>query len=118
MMYDQTNGGKYLRMYNSCNLAWWHTYKQAAMTIWKRFSCEVFAPLWHNLYPGHIFYRKPSSLASVLTHLLYIHMARDHIVGDLRALLVNENVQPAHRVIVKDLDFLVNVAIPVVRMHM
>lgn len=101
-------------MFNSCNLAWWHTYKQAANTIWKTFANDVFAPLWHHLYPGHTFYLKPGSFVCVLAHLLYLQLSREHIIGELNRLLADDNLSLQSRLMLKDLFYLIEVAIPVV----
>jgi hypothetical protein len=113
-MYDATGGGKALRTYNSCNLAWWHTFKQACYTIWYSFRQEVFAPLWHDLYPSHWFFKKPSSLGSVVIHLLYINMAAEMIVPQLEAMLKEDTLKPQSRTMTLDLLFLFQVAVPVV----
>ena len=114
MMDHPSDGGKYFRRYTACNLAWWHSFKHGALAIWKRFANDVFAPLWHDLYPGCIFYDTPSSLASVLAHLLYIHQGADHIIPAIRAASQREGLHYASRMALSDLELLVAVAIPVV----
>jgi hypothetical protein len=114
MMYDCTDGGKALRKYNSCNLAWWHTFKQACYTIWSAFRQEVFAPLWHHLYPGHWFFKKPSSLGNVVIHLLYVNMSAAHILPKLKELLDNDKLKAQSRTMALDLKFLLEIAVPVV----
>ena len=39
-MYDKSGGGSELRKYLSCNLAYWHSFKQATKMIWKGFIRE------------------------------------------------------------------------------
>ncbi len=113
-MYDVTGGGARLRAYNSCNLAWWHTYKHAALKIWQTFGREIFAPLWHHLYPGHVFYMNPGSLANVLSHLLFLCLSRDQVQADLSKVLQTPDLSYDCEVMAKDLHFLLNMAIPVV----
>lgn len=114
MMYDCTQGGKKLRTYNALSLALWHTFKQTCMLIWQTFANELFAPLWHHLYPGHIFFRKPSSLPSVVSHLLFLHMGCSAVLPDLERLCTANNTSSASKIMAQDLLFLFNVAIPVV----
>ena len=114
MMYDTTDGGRRLRLYNSLNLAWWHTFKHVSMKIWNVFARDVFAHLWHHLYPGHIFFSKPSSFVCVLAHFTWLFMARDQVQNKLAELLTSDDLSPVTRAFACDMDFLLNVAIPVV----
>ena len=114
-MYDKGDGGKRLRMYNGCGLAWWHTFKHACLRLWKVFSREIFAPLWHHLYPGHTFFEKPGSLPMVMSHLLYIQMSRDAVIEELTKLHNDMTLPLQTSYMVDDLHFLVEIAIPVVR---
>jgi hypothetical protein len=114
MMYDQTEGGAQLRKYNGCNLAWWHTFKHTAMLIWSTFSCELFAPLWHHLYPGHYFYREPSSLPCVISHMLFLQMSRDAVITDLKVISTDTETGYQSKLMALDLIFILEIAIPVV----
>lgn len=114
MMYDETGGGVRLRTFNSMNMAWWHSYKHAAFRIYSCFSCEVFAPLWHTLYPNTIFYRKPKNLNNVLLHLMYVHLAFPCVSQRLDEVINSAGTTPASKTFAEDLKFLGSVAIPVV----
>jgi hypothetical protein len=94
-------------------LAWWHTYKIAVGRIWKAFAKEIWAPLWHYLYPGHTFFVKQGSLSCMVSHMMYVFMARDELQPLLEKVL-EEDLGAASRQMAQDLDFLINIAIPVV----
>ena len=114
MMYDTTGGGEKFRKCNGVTLAWWHTYKQALYIIWKSFANELFAPMWHYLYPGHAFYAKPSSLVAVISHLLWLNLTRSKYMPRLEKIMTDESMSKQMRILCEDLKFLLNVAIPVV----
>ena len=116
MMYDPSGGGATLRTYNSVNLAWWNSYKHVCFKIWARFGNSIFAPLWHHLYPANAFFPKPSSFPSVQKHLLYLHMCADDVRPEITSLLARVDPPPKQTKMLKDLQFLLDVAIPVV-MH-
>ena len=113
-MYDSSGGGKNLRLFNSINMAWWHTYKHAVNKIWRAYANEVWAPLWHHLYPADNFFLKPSNLSAMVAHLLYVHMSYDSIRDDLNALLASTTLNAQSRHMRDDLEFLCCTAIPVV----
>ena len=113
-MYDRTGGGSKLRTYTSVNLAWWHTFKLAAQRIWKKFALDVFAPLWHFLYPSHNFFLKPNSFVCIQAHFVWLLMATPKVQPTIAALLGDDSVRGPARVFIADLDFLLNIAIPVV----
>ena len=114
MMYDNTGGGKLLRKYNSCTMAWWHTYKHALMRLWQVFARDVFAPLFHHLYPGHQFFVKPSSLPSIMVHMIYLVMSYPSVKKNIQVLLNDSSLGPSEAAMVADLQYLLSVAIPVV----
>ena len=100
-------------MYNSVNLAWWHTYKHASLLIWKRFAKTISAPMWHELYPNSIFPINPSRLVGVTTHLMYLFLAYPKFKADLDR-LKELDLAPRFEAFRKDLVFLFEFAIPVV----
>jgi hypothetical protein len=114
MMYDRSDGCRRFRTFNAARLAWWHTYKHASLKLWDVFACDVFAPLWHHLYPGHIFFRHPGSLPCVHLHMMYLHLAYPFVKDQLDALGLDQTLNPASRIMVQDLQFLLGMAIPVV----
>ena len=103
-----------MRKFNGLNLAWWHTYKYSVGQIWKRFANEVFAPLWHNLYPGHTFYEKQAKVSIQVVHMMHLDMAYPAVQDKLHEVLTLPNVLPRTRVFVRDMIFLHEMAIPVV----
>ena len=115
MMYNVSGGGKTFRKYNSVNLAWWHTFKMAAMKIWKVFAPDVFAPLFHHLFPGHTFFVKPSSFVCVQAHLVWLFMSREAAIPKLTELTEDHTQPPRVASYARDVLFLLKIAIPVVR---
>jgi hypothetical protein len=114
MMYDTTGGGKKFRMYNSINLAPWHSFKHTCLELWRTYADSVFAPLWHHLYPGHMFFKKPGSLNSVISHLLYLQLGYPQYCSALSAVAAQDDLGARARFMVDDFKFLVEIAIPVV----
>jgi hypothetical protein len=113
VMYDTTGGGKTFRRWNSTNLAWWHTFKHAALCLWKMFAKTLIAPWWHNLYPGARFFLHPSSFPSVQTHLIYLNLAYPSFRDRLQEML-EEDIAPRFKVVIKNMIFLFEFAIPTV----
>ena len=75
MMYDKSGGGSSLRKYLSCNLADWHSYKQATKMIWKGFANTIWARLWHRMYPGSKFNVINPSPQEAAMHMVYMARA-------------------------------------------
>jgi len=114
-MYDKSNGCSRLRKFNGLNLAWWHSYKYGITQIWKQFADEVFAPLWHNLYPKHNFFRKHGQVSVMVLHIMYLEMVYPSVKDKLHKILDDAiNLQAKTKVYVMDLIFLFEIAIPVV----
>ena len=55
-------------------LGTWHPYKTFAQRIWIKFFSDVFAPVFHVLFPKNKCFLKPK-LQSVITMFIYISMA-------------------------------------------
>jgi hypothetical protein len=117
-MFDNSGGGRRFRKFNSCNLGWWHTYKHAAMVVWRTFAAEWWQPLWHFLYPDCQFHIKPTSFPSVLTHMLYMRIAYPKFKEAIVAIQQDVQTKPKMHILVSDLAFLCEYAIPVVCFHM
>ena len=112
--YDTSHGGKEFRELVSVNLAYWHTYKYAAMKLWKTFLMDFFAPLFHCLYPGHQCFTKPSSFPLVLSQMQYLRLAYPLLAEEVEALLQSDRLRPSMRTALLDFRFLCSFAIPVV----
>lgn len=52
----------------------------------------------------------------MVSHLLYLFMARDSVLDKMASLLASDGMPARHMTMLKDLHFVLNVAIPVV-MH-
>ena len=113
MCYDQSGGGIRFRTFNSIGMAWWHTYKHTCFQLLKVFSTDVFAPIWHHLYPGHHFYAKPGSFACVQAQLMQLHLAYPSIQHHFEN-IIEQEYNPACYKMLMDLKYLMEVAIPVV----
>ena len=115
-MYDHSDGCKRLRMFNFVTLAYWHSFKFVSQQLWKVFANDVWAPLWHTLYPGHAFYTTSKSLPMVVAHFIYLEVAFDgnnqEKLDRLLASVSTLKPQAAH--MLHDLNFLIRIAIPVV----
>ena len=98
------------------NLAWWHNYKHTCFQVYSVFADDIFAPLWHHMYPGHIFYKKPSSFGGVLAQLLCLHQAYPRVRVLLDAVLALDTLRDDIATMAKDLKFLLDIAVPVVHL--
>ncbi len=58
-MYDGSGCGKRLRTQVVMMMGVWHQYKDANMLIWREFGYSFLGPLFHALYPGGKFFKKP-----------------------------------------------------------
>ena len=103
-----------MRRYVSLSLAWWHNLKHAVHQLWKYFSLELWAPLWHHLYPSDLFIIKGKSPQDEISHMLYVAYAYPEIAADLHSLLNDRTLTAANIAMVKDFVFLFEFAIPAV----
>ena len=99
----------------SVNLAYWHTYKHAAMKCWSMFTFDFFAPLYHHFYPGNIFFLTGASLPKILAHMHYVRLAYPQLREEVEGLLRGRKLQPAMHVALLDFQFLCEFAIPTVK---
>ena len=114
LCYDITNGGATFRKFNGINLAWWHSYKHVSLKVWDIFARDYLAPWWHRLYPGGQFHCKPSSFASVRTHMVMLSLAYPHIKPRLEKALQQASIIKRFKVALSDLEFLFEFALPTV----
>ena len=84
-MYDKSGGGTALRKYLSCNLAYWHSYKQATKMIWKAFANTIWARMWHRMYPGSKFKVINPSPQEAAMHMVYMARAYPYFKSELEA---------------------------------
>ena len=75
LCYDASDGGADFREQVSVNLAWWHTYRHACHVVWNFFSRDVFAPLFHHLFPGQQFHEHPKTLSVVVSLFQIVKLA-------------------------------------------
>jgi hypothetical protein len=115
-MYDSSGGGKIFRKYNSVNLAWWHSYKWAALKMWELYAPFLLAPWWHTLYPSGQFHTKPSSFTSLIAHYQYLRLAYPE-VRDLLVVLKERMTTAGNACmsqLLGNLQFMFEFAIPTV----
>ena len=113
-MYTNTETAAAMRRYISLSLAWWHSLKHAVHQVWKFFALELWAPLWHHLYPADLFLIKGKSPQDEISHLLYVAYAYPDFADDLRALVTERTLTAGNIAMVKDFIFLFEFAIPAV----
>ncbi len=114
MMYDMSGGGVKLRTYTSVNLAWWHSYKHAVGCIWKAYANTLWAPLWHRLYPGSVFYPKARGPQDTSMHLVFLAKSYGAWRKNLDDALQMKTINPAGMAMLHNIKFLMEFAIPVV----
>ena len=115
MAYDVSDGGKDFRKVISPNLAWWHNYKHASLTVWTAFASELWAPLFHNLYPSHEFFTTNCKLPMVTAHFQFLLIAYPTFAEQLKAMCSNQKLKPSMRIAAQDLRFVCEFALPTVR---
>jgi hypothetical protein len=114
-MYDGSGAGKELRKVTYNGLAYWHTMKIAFFKIYEMFADEFITASFHHLYPGNIFFAKPSYLSAVMVHLTYIRLAYPLFKKQLHAALAKDDLNFEQRVRLSNLKDLCEFFIPVVR---
>ena len=114
MCYDTSGGGEVFRGQVSVHLAWWHSLKHSAYVVWSSFRQDVFGPLFHHLFPGGMFYEKPTSLPMLLSHFQWIMLSYPAIQAALDSVLGMVELKANIKVAAQDLKFLCEFAIPVV----
>ena len=100
----------------SCNLAYWHTYKQAVKMIWKYFADTIWGPLWHRMYPGSKFNVCHPSPQEGSMHL----MARAYpkFMDELENAIAREGLKEASKAMLLNFQFLCEFAIPAAHSRM
>ena len=114
MMYDKSGGGSDLRKYLSCNLAYWHSYKQATKMIWKGFANTIWARLWHRMYPGSKFNVINPSPQEAAMHMVYMARAYPEFTTELEAAITEGSADEAGKAMLLNIQFLCEFAIPAV----
>ena len=77
-----------MRQYLSCNLAFWHSYKQAVKMICKYFANTIWGPLWHRMYPGSKFNVCTPSPQEGSMHIVYMARAYPKFKDELENAIV------------------------------
>lgn len=114
-MYDRSNGGRMLRTYAGCSLAWWHSYKWATKRIMVVYATDFIAPLFHYLFPDRQFDPMKSSHSASTTILSYIRLAYPRFKDSLQQALGVATISVRQRTILQNLQHLCEFFIPVVR---
>ena len=112
MMYDKSGGGSELRKYLSCNLAYWHSYKQATKMIWKAFANTIWARMWHRMYPGSKFKVINPSPQEAAMHMVYMARAYPYFKSELEAAITEGSADVAGKAMLLNIQFLCELAIP------
>jgi hypothetical protein len=96
----------------SNTLAWWHTYNYCVKEIWAKFANQLWAPMWHHLYPNSKFYVDSTSMPSMCMHFMFMLL----VWPEVKPLLMTAKTAPGltgkGRVFLEDLEFLCEWAIP------
>ena len=114
-MYDETDGGRLLRMHCSVNLAWWHTYKHTAFKVWEKFGGELFAQMHFTLYPGTTYYKKTHNFPAVIANFQMLMLAYEDFQEDLNRTIAENRLSLDKIHQLRELHFILDYAIPTVR---
>ena len=68
------------------NLAPWHTFKVVVQRVYKHFGEEVFAHVFHALFPDQNFKPKPKKLSACVTIFQYLRKSYPRWRDRLRAI--------------------------------
>ena len=96
-----------MRKYLSCNLTYWHSYKQAVKMIWKY-------DLWHRMYPGYKFNVCNPSPQEGSMHLVYMARAHPKFKDVLENATAQEGLKKPSKAMLLNIQFLCEFAIPAV----
>lgn len=113
-MYDQSDGGRKLRTFASVNLAPWHNFKHGVELIWKNWANEIFAPMYHYMYPQNKFAIKYQSPQEPLMHMMLLCQAYPSFKAQLKSGIEQDGAKKTNVCLLRDLEFLCEYAIPVV----
>lgn len=113
-MYDRSDGGKQLRTYAGCSLAWWHSFKWATKRILIVYATDFIAPLFHYLFPDRQFDAMKCSHSAATTILCYIRLSYPSFKQTLIEVLANPLLTVRQKTILQNLQHLCEFFIPVV----
>ena len=116
-MYDKNDRGRCLRESVVCTLGWWHSFKTAAFLIYHRFHADIFAGLFHSLYPANEFFPKPSNLSGILALMSFINIGYPEFKAPLQAALANDDLDPNMKNHLLNIQSLCEFFIPVVTIY-
>ena len=114
-MYDRSDGGRRLRMFTSVNMAPWHNFKHGVELVWHTFAHEIFAPMYHYLYPTNKFAIKYQSPQEPLLHMMLLAHAYPSFKPALTEAKNNPDATLANQSLLADIEFLCEFCIPAVR---
>ena len=114
MCYDHSDGGRQLRAFASVNLAPWHNFKHGVELIWKQWAQEIFAPMYHYLYPQNKFAIKYQSPQEPLVHMMLLCNAYPGFKANLQNAMEQDGLSRPNLSLLRDIEFLCEYAIPVV----
>ena len=103
-----------MRKFLSCNLAYWHSFKQATKMIWKGFANTIWARLWHRMYPGSKFNCINPSPQEAAMHMVYMARAYPDFKTELEAAIAEGSADEAGKAMLLNIQFLCEFAIPAV----
>jgi hypothetical protein len=113
-MYDASDGGKQLRKYCGVNLAWWHTFKHVSLLLWRKFAATVWAPLFHDLFPGTQFFADNKNLSAVLGLFQCMQLAYSSLFAQVREDVADLRIRKERREALREILFVCDFAIPTV----
>ena len=98
----------------SCSMA---HFKHGVELIWKHFAQAVFAPMYHCLYPQNKFAIKYQSPQEPLLHMMLLCHGYPEFKANLQAGIIQPGAKRENVVMLRDIEFLCEFAIPVVQSH-
>ena len=116
-MYDKGNGGSRLKNNVIVTLGWWHTYKIASYTVYKKFSKSFFAGCYHSLFPSKPFREHPQYLSLVIEQLSYVRLAYPFFKDQLQEALDSDHLLDHSKIELMNLQSLCEFFIPTVRVR-
>jgi hypothetical protein len=104
-------------MFASANLAPWHNFKHGVELLWKHFAHEIFAPMYHFLYPQNKFAIKYQSPQEPLVHMMLLAHAYPTFKPALTAAMNDPEATKPNLSLLADIEFLCEFGIPAVRQY-
>jgi hypothetical protein len=114
VQYDPSGVGKRAKDKMILTLGWWHSYKVACYTIFKRYKDSFMAGCFHAMFPTNTFSPKPFYFTRVIHQLSTIRLAYPKFRVLLKETLELDNLHRDSKINLMNIKCLCEFLIPAV----